>query len=156
MNRADTLRHLQFAGYHDDRAAFTRLYLENRISLPSANEAFRLGRSALAAGVPCGCSTCRGRVIAAKLSQPQDPTMKLTDYKRWISEISASDLSPSAKAAALELTACQLDDAAWTDGARDGARVLARQARAAMAPGVDLLAGMDELAAAGKLAPVRS
>ncbi len=50
---------IRVAGYHDDRATFTRLYIENRISKPKADEAYRSGRQAKAAGVRCDCHECK-------------------------------------------------------------------------------------------------
>jgi hypothetical protein len=50
---------LRVAGYHEDRATFTRLYIENRISKKNADEAYRSGRQAKAAGVRCDCHDCK-------------------------------------------------------------------------------------------------
>lgn len=59
MTRAQALEYLRLAGYHDDKAEFTRLYVENRIAYPKALEAFRAGARQRAAGVPCSCRTCK-------------------------------------------------------------------------------------------------
>lgn len=58
MTRALVLAYMRIAGYHDDRATFTRLYIENRIGRARANEAFRAGQAAKLRGVPCTCTTC--------------------------------------------------------------------------------------------------
>ena len=58
MKRKDALRLITFAGYHGDRATFTRLYIEHRISLAAGNEAFRAGARAKERGIRCGCSDC--------------------------------------------------------------------------------------------------
>lgn len=45
------LGHMRVAGYENDRKAWTRLYVENKISLAVAEEAWRNGRTAAAAHV---------------------------------------------------------------------------------------------------------
>lgn len=40
LSRADLIGLLQFAGYHGDRSEFTRLYVEHRVSLGAATEAY--------------------------------------------------------------------------------------------------------------------
>lgn len=47
-----TLAHMRIAGYDDDHAAWTRLYIEHKISLAVAKEAWRQGKAMKAAGVP--------------------------------------------------------------------------------------------------------
>jgi hypothetical protein len=37
MKRKDALTVCKVAGYHQDRATFTRVYIENRISRPAAD-----------------------------------------------------------------------------------------------------------------------
>lgn len=76
MKREHLTSLLRVAGYHGDHAAFTRLYIENRISKRAADEAFRSGERALAAGVKCTCRTC---VAAGRgpNSDPQQPTTTL-------------------------------------------------------------------------------
>lgn len=59
MKRADALTYLTIAGFHGDRAAFTRLYIENRISYGVAKAAYEQGRAALARGVRCTCTDCK-------------------------------------------------------------------------------------------------
>lgn len=58
MKREYLLAYLRVAGYHEDRATFTRLYIENRISRPAAEDAFRAGRQAKVRGVRCDCHEC--------------------------------------------------------------------------------------------------
>ena len=59
MKRAQLLAHLQVAGYHGDRASFTQLLIEHRISSATATEAFQIGVRAREAGIPCGCANCK-------------------------------------------------------------------------------------------------
>lgn len=59
MKREHVLTYLRVAGYHDDRAAFTRLYVENRIGYKAAQDAYRAGRAARDAGVRCDCHDCK-------------------------------------------------------------------------------------------------
>lgn len=47
-----TLAHLRIAGYDNDRAAWTRLYVENRISYAVAKKAWEDGVRMRAAGIP--------------------------------------------------------------------------------------------------------
>lgn len=58
MKRKDLTALLTFAGYHADSSAFTRLLVENRISIAAAREHYSAGASARRAGVRCGCSEC--------------------------------------------------------------------------------------------------
>lgn len=64
MKRADVLRLLSFAGYHDDTAAFVRLCVEHRVSRAAAQEAYNGGRRARMRGVACGCRECKAAVNA--------------------------------------------------------------------------------------------
>jgi len=43
VKRADALRAMEGAGAANDHKLFTRLYVENRISKPAADEAWRKG-----------------------------------------------------------------------------------------------------------------
>ena len=61
MKREHLLAHLRVAGYHEDRAAFTRLYIENRVSKKVADDAFNVGRTMRRNGVGCGCSDCKAK-----------------------------------------------------------------------------------------------
>lgn len=56
--RALALERLKYAGYHGDTAALVRLYVQNRISYPVAQEAYRRGQNAKIFGVKCTCSAC--------------------------------------------------------------------------------------------------
>ena len=58
MNRATALTYLRIAGYHNDQTAFTRLYVENRVSYEAAKKAYREGQAQKARGVGCTCSEC--------------------------------------------------------------------------------------------------
>jgi len=59
MKRSDALSALRLAGYHNDSRAFTRTYVENRISYRVAQQEWRLGVSAKLAGVRCTCFECK-------------------------------------------------------------------------------------------------
>lgn len=56
--REQVLQAVKVAGYHEDRAMGTRLYVEGRISMASYLQAFNAGRRAKVAGVKCGCLDC--------------------------------------------------------------------------------------------------
>ncbi len=58
-DRQSLINRIMFAGYHDDTAAGTRLYIEGRISYPKYAAAFREGRRQAGAGVSCNCPECR-------------------------------------------------------------------------------------------------
>jgi hypothetical protein len=58
MKRKDALNYIRVAGYHGDNAAYTRLLIENRVSLNAAKAEFRRGADMKAAGVGCTCSAC--------------------------------------------------------------------------------------------------
>lgn len=57
--RNDIIRQIRYAGYHEDRARFTRLYIENRISLTVAHREYNTGRRMRENGIPCGCAECQ-------------------------------------------------------------------------------------------------
>jgi len=59
MKRADAINAMRFAGYHGDKATFTSLLIENRVSQAVATAAFREGTKAKADGVRCNCINCR-------------------------------------------------------------------------------------------------
>ena len=56
--RSLALGRMRMAGFHGDRAAFTRLYIESRIVLDRALDAFMEGQRAREAGARCGCFAC--------------------------------------------------------------------------------------------------
>lgn len=58
MKRSDLLGLLRFAGYHGDRAGWTRLTIENRISIVAAGAEYARGIQAKQAGQACGCDKC--------------------------------------------------------------------------------------------------
>jgi hypothetical protein len=49
---------MRIAGYHGDRARFTRLLIESRVARQAADAEFHRGASMKEAGVPCTCTTC--------------------------------------------------------------------------------------------------
>lgn len=57
--RETTLALARIAGYHGDRAAFTRLLIECRVNRQAMNEAFWNGQKARANGVGCTCCECK-------------------------------------------------------------------------------------------------
>jgi hypothetical protein len=65
MKREHALTKLRVAGYHDDRATFTRTYVEERVSYAAAKAAYAEGRAARARGVPCDCHDCKTEKTAA-------------------------------------------------------------------------------------------
>jgi hypothetical protein len=58
MTRSMAIIHIRVAGYHADRATFTRLYVENRVSYEAAKRAYGEGQRMRAVGVRCMCSEC--------------------------------------------------------------------------------------------------
>jgi hypothetical protein len=58
MTRKDVLSYMRIAGYHSDTAAYTRLYVENRISRAIAQEAWLSGVNAEKSGMKCTCLDC--------------------------------------------------------------------------------------------------
>lgn len=59
MKRSDALTHIRIAGYHGDRAAYTRLIIENRVSKAAAELQYQNGESMKRRGVACGCFQCK-------------------------------------------------------------------------------------------------
>lgn len=59
MKRFDALAYMRIAGYHGDKLAFTRLFVENRVSRQVADAEFHRGATMKKAGVPCNCSNCK-------------------------------------------------------------------------------------------------
>jgi len=47
------------AGYHADRARFTRLVIESRVSFKTMREAFFTGEQMKKGGIPCNCYECK-------------------------------------------------------------------------------------------------
>ena len=58
MNRANALAYMRIAGYHGDRARFTRLLIENRVSREAADKAWTAGINAKQGGMKCACPDC--------------------------------------------------------------------------------------------------
>lgn len=58
MTRKDAIRAIVYAGYHNDKATGTRLYIENRISFTVYTQAFNDGRRMRANGMRCHCHSC--------------------------------------------------------------------------------------------------
>lgn len=58
MTRTQAITALRMAGYHDDRDAFTKIYIDNRIPFKSATIAFNAGKRLRVDGVRCGCNIC--------------------------------------------------------------------------------------------------
>lgn len=59
MTRRQAINHLRIAGYHHDMRSFTRLYVENRVSIKTAREAFAEGERMRDGGMACTCSDCK-------------------------------------------------------------------------------------------------
>lgn len=68
MNRKNALGWIRIAGYHNDTFSFVRLYVENRVSRASADQAWRNGVAAKRNGVPCSCRDCVSTVKASEVS----------------------------------------------------------------------------------------
>jgi len=50
----------RIAGYHNDGKAFTRAYLENRLSMRVAQKAWTEGVNQKESGMKCTCRECQG------------------------------------------------------------------------------------------------
>ena len=61
MKRQDALNLIRYAGYHNDAASLTRLYVENRVSLETARAKFREGAQMKANGMKCQCRECNAQ-----------------------------------------------------------------------------------------------
>ena len=59
MTRQILIDSIGFCGYHEDKKRYTRLIIENRISLPIAQEAYRQGIAKKRAGWKCECFECK-------------------------------------------------------------------------------------------------
>jgi len=60
MNRRDIdIMAARIAGYHDDKALFTRLVVESRVRRAVLDEAWREGRRQSESGMRCGCYYCK-------------------------------------------------------------------------------------------------
>lgn len=59
MNRKTALVLARVAGYHQDSKAFTRIWVEARVSKAKLNEEWRRGWAMRQAGVPCTCMECK-------------------------------------------------------------------------------------------------
>jgi len=55
------LTYLRIAGYHGDRALWTRVYVENRIGYQTAKKAWAEGERMKANGVGCTCADCQSK-----------------------------------------------------------------------------------------------
>ena len=60
--REAAIGYSKFAGFHDDRRAFTRLVIESRVNLKIMREAFHSGQLARRAGARCTCFECSRKV----------------------------------------------------------------------------------------------
>jgi hypothetical protein len=60
MSRRETsLTLARIAGYHENTASLTRLYIESRVSRRAMTQAFQNGRLAKKSGAKCHCHECR-------------------------------------------------------------------------------------------------
>jgi hypothetical protein len=60
---------IKVAGYHGDERTAMRLFVESPVSFQAYREAYRKGRIAKLAGVPCTCPDCREKT-------PRPPTVR--------------------------------------------------------------------------------
>lgn len=58
MRREILLSLFREAGYHDDKAKFTRLLIENRIKREVAEDQWSTGIKQKISGMKCGCYLC--------------------------------------------------------------------------------------------------
>jgi hypothetical protein len=49
----------RIAGYHNDSKAFARVFIENRLSMKVAQNAFAEGANQRKSGMKCSCRECR-------------------------------------------------------------------------------------------------
>ena len=61
MKRKDSLAWLRIAGYHNNTAAFVRLYVENRVSRTAADKAWDQGVKYKKDGGTCSCRECKAK-----------------------------------------------------------------------------------------------
>ena len=54
------LAQLRIAGYHEDKKEFTKVYIDNKISMLLATEAYNSGIKLKQKGMKCTCSKCKG------------------------------------------------------------------------------------------------
>ncbi len=59
MPRSILLALIREAGYHGDTKRGTRLYCENRVSMPAYQKAYQEGVRMKENGVACTCTECR-------------------------------------------------------------------------------------------------
>jgi hypothetical protein len=59
MTRKLALEHIRSAGYHNDSAAFWRLWVENRVSKDAADKAWQIGQDQKRNGMRCSCFHCK-------------------------------------------------------------------------------------------------
>lgn len=58
MKRNDIIAALRFAGYHTDKQTFTRIIIENHISVACAEKAYASGVKLKSEGAKCLCRDC--------------------------------------------------------------------------------------------------
>lgn len=56
--KAQVLAALRVAGYHEDKKAFTRLYVEKKIGMYDALYQYEAGKRMKAQGIQCTCKEC--------------------------------------------------------------------------------------------------
>lgn len=59
LTRAQRLRLMRNAGYHEDRVTFTRLFIGSRIALEIAQAEFAHGQHLRQRGMLCTCTACK-------------------------------------------------------------------------------------------------
>jgi hypothetical protein len=61
MSKRETaLAICRVAGYHEDKKAFTRAYIESKLNLSIATDAYNQGIVLKQRGMACTCSKCKG------------------------------------------------------------------------------------------------
>ncbi len=83
MKRTDALAWIRIAGYHNDQKSFVRLYVENRVSRKSADEAWAKGVKAKESGMGCACHQCK--------NQPPQEKKEVTDPAKFLYDVTARE-----------------------------------------------------------------
>lgn len=66
MKRTDAIAYMRIAGYHNDLARWTRLFIENRVGREAANLAWVTGKTQKQRGMKCTCTTCNPTTTTTK------------------------------------------------------------------------------------------
>lgn len=56
--REKAIATLKVAGYHQDKSLFTKVYIENRLNIQVAQQAYEVGYKMKQNGMKCNCCEC--------------------------------------------------------------------------------------------------